>query len=126
MVQQVVGLKAQLQLDVLGDGGVFEDRKIELAEIRADQRVASFVSEMAGARNATAGSSVADASKITWRGERGNVEIPVGIALVVDDGRDHVGAPEKFTAAVEILGAEIIHAEGLAGLHCDNAVEAPA
>src|SRR6516162_9004739 len=48
MVQEVVGLDPELELQALGDGGVLEDREIELVKTGTDERVSSFVAEMHG------------------------------------------------------------------------------
>ena len=45
---------------------------------------------------------------------------------MVGNWTNNIGAPKKLAAAIKILREEIIHAEGLAGLHGDDAVETPA
>ena len=58
VVEDVICLKSQLQFHVLANGGVLEDRKIKLAEMRPEQGIAAFIAEMASARNAGVGKSV--------------------------------------------------------------------
>jgi hypothetical protein len=51
MIEQVVRLKPQLQLQPLGDGRVLKDRQIKLPEVRPDQRISPFISEVEATRH---------------------------------------------------------------------------
>lgn len=127
MVQEIISFKSQFQLDVFGDGGVFKDRKIKLAERRADQGVAPFISEMTSPWDAGGRGTVpASRWKTTGSRERAEVEILSRVVLMVDNWTNNIGAPKELAAAIKILREEIIHAEGLAGLHSDDAIETPA
>src|SRR5262249_21141425 len=91
-VQQVVGLEAELQLQVLGDRGVLEDGEVELPEVRSDQRVAAFVTEVHGVAGGRAVEAVlrehVDAVERAGDGEGRQIQEVPGIARVVDRGDD--------------------------------------
>lgn len=127
MVQEVVSLKSQLQLDVLGDGSVFENRKIKLAEIRAYQGISPLVTEMSCARNARICKAIAARRGVSARnGEGRKVEVAARIMRIVMDRSNNVRPAEEFAATIVIILKEVINLEGLAGLYADDSVQAPA
>src|ERR1700730_9949356 len=82
---------------------------------------------MTSAWNASGGGTVTSSRrKTTGSRKRGNVEIVSWVIWMVGNRGDDVGAPKKLAAAVKILREKIIHAERLAGLYGDAALDTPA
>jgi len=52
MVQEVVGFKTQFHFQAFCDWSVLEDGKVELPEVRPEQRIASEIPKVTGARRA--------------------------------------------------------------------------
>src|ERR1700675_2796377 len=94
--------------------------------MRTDQGVASFIAEMARARNAAIRETSATGGWISARNsERSEVQVLRGIAGVTDRPH-HLRTCEAFSATVEIVFKIVIQLERLPGLRGDDAVEAPA
>lgn len=58
MIKDVVKLEAQLELQSLGKIRVLEDGEVQLTERRPDERVPTFVTEMARARSTGQGGAL--------------------------------------------------------------------
>src|SRR5262249_23016319 len=58
VVEEVVGLEAQLEFEPFGDVSLLEDREIELPEIGTDERIPAEIAEVAAAWDAGRSCSV--------------------------------------------------------------------
>src|ERR1700732_2928022 len=111
---------------MLSNGRVFEDRKIELAEVGADEGVAPFIAKMTRAWNAAIREPSATRGGISaWNRERSEVQEFRGIAGVMD-WPHNVWPAEAPSTAIVIIFKVVIQMERLPGLNGDDAIQAPA
>ena len=108
--------------------GLFVEREIPLFESRTAQGIASHVAEVASS-NLTIGGDSASHGHARIDGarnrERSEIQIMIGIALVIDDGADDIGTIEGVAAATVVIPEVVIQVEGLSALQSENAVESP-
>src|ERR1700735_116954 len=125
MIGQVVEVGAKLNFEPLIDGGHLADRKIKIPVVGSQQRVASFVPEMAGAGNA--GIREAVGWLFNRAGNRKGIQLQKlrWIAVVVVDRRNHIGAVEKFAATTIVVFKRIIQAEWMTAHYCENSAHLP-
>src|SRR6266852_9244313 len=127
VVQEVISLEAEFQLHPLVDLGVFEDRKIELPEVRPDKRVPAFIPKVHGIY--TTGELAICCRISSHQSARhrksGQIKEVIWIAWVVYDLSHHVGPAKKLPAAVVVILEVVIEMEWLARLHGHDTVQSP-
>src|SRR5262249_17380725 len=93
VVEQVEELSPELQVDLLGQSRIFEEREVELLEAGPSQRIASQVAEMASAGDAIRFIGSAVVRKIApgaRSGEGTEIQVLQRVAEVVLNGTDHI------------------------------------
>ena len=116
MVQNVEEFGAKLHLHPLGNRGVLVESEVPLLVGGTNQRVAPEVAVMPRAGHAI-GWQTRDGPRCwyrAWRRPSGRCNWRV--ALVVDDGPDHIRTIETIAAATEIVFAIVVEGKGLAAL----------
>ena len=66
MVEDVVSLKAEFHVQLLGELRLLVNRKIELAEVRSDERVAALVAEVHGINTIRPNAGCSAVNTRTW------------------------------------------------------------
>ena len=117
MIEQIVGLEAKLEMQAFGQVSIFIDRKIELAEIRTQERVTALVPKVHGVPGRrtehTILSCSAQAIEGARHGERAEIEKIVRVAIVVFDGSNNIRLRKKGSTAIEVV-RRVNQMEGLA------------
>src|SRR5580704_3652337 len=129
VIEDVEELRAELRLHSFVDGRVFVECEVPLLVSRSGQRVAPEIAVVAGARYAVggkaAGRRVCGGSDQAGHGERRQVDVIGGRALVIADRSNDVGTIKTFGAAAVVVLAVVVKFEGLTALQCHCAFEPP-
>ena len=122
VIEDVEKIDPPLHRNRFPQSSVLGHRKIELLEGWPGECVPAEIAEMLSARDTGAGSSVPGARDSESRGVQKVIR-----KLTPGRGIAHqIGAAEELVASIEVTFEEIIHVDGLSGLHAQNAVQSPA
>src|ERR1700693_4763531 len=121
MIEKIVDVGAELQLEPLGEPSVLDDREIEIAIVRSDQRVPPQGAEMTRSGRARIGKAAARESRVggsqerTGHREGAEIQKVAGIVVVVTDGPNHVGTIGAAAAGAGVIDAVVVQVERVTG-----------